>query len=206
MVASQIQMVYIFYLKIILYWIFSLFTFQVLSPFPVFPGNPHPNPLPPASMRVFPTHPPTPIPCPHIPLHWGNFKFLIMCISVSVCKCVQMRAQMAKKLREDSRSPQAEVISSCEPPHVCSGNQTWVLGSCAGVVLMMNSQAVLPALYPPYRCIYIYIYIYTYIHTHIYHREEQLNTRDLHTCPSLGLTVVYKLQIHICLKGKQAQQ
>ena len=40
-------------------WIFSLFTFQILSPFPDIPtGIPLSYPLSPASMRVFP-HPPT---------------------------------------------------------------------------------------------------------------------------------------------------
>jgi hypothetical protein len=38
-------------------WIFSLFSFQMLFPFPVFSWNPS-TPFPLASMRVFP-HPPT---------------------------------------------------------------------------------------------------------------------------------------------------
>jgi hypothetical protein len=38
------------------YWIFSLFTFQMLSPFLVLPGNSLPTSAPPASMRLFP-HP-----------------------------------------------------------------------------------------------------------------------------------------------------
>jgi hypothetical protein len=55
------------------YWIFSLFTFQMLSPFLVSPPEtPYPIPIPPpprphASMRL---HSPLP-PCPEIPLHWG---------------------------------------------------------------------------------------------------------------------------------------
>jgi hypothetical protein len=50
------------------YWIFSLFTFQMLSPLQVSPPEtPHSIPPPPTSMRVLP-HPPT-----HScnPLHWG---------------------------------------------------------------------------------------------------------------------------------------
>ena len=51
------------------YSIFSLFTFQMLSPFQVSPpGNLHPIPSPPASMSMLP-HPPTPAFCPGIPLH-----------------------------------------------------------------------------------------------------------------------------------------
>jgi hypothetical protein len=47
-----------------------LFTFQMLSPFPVFLlQNPHPIPLPHASMRVFP-HPPT-----HSPLIASAFPY-----------------------------------------------------------------------------------------------------------------------------------
>ena len=40
--------------SIFFYWIYSLFTFQILSPFPVspLPGNPHPIFPPPASMRM----------------------------------------------------------------------------------------------------------------------------------------------------------
>ena len=40
------------------YWIFSLFTFQMLYPFPVLPPKPLLQPPLPASMRVF-LHPPT---------------------------------------------------------------------------------------------------------------------------------------------------
>jgi len=42
------------------YWIFSLFTFQMLSPFQVSPSEtPYPNPSPPASVRVLSPHPST---------------------------------------------------------------------------------------------------------------------------------------------------
>jgi hypothetical protein len=57
------------------YWIFSLFTFQMLNPFLVSPllELPYPILLPPASMRVF-LHPPT---HSHLPalnfLHWGIY-------------------------------------------------------------------------------------------------------------------------------------
>jgi len=55
------------------YWIFPLFTFQMLSPFPFSPPEiPHAILLPLASMRVF-LHPPTYSllpPHPGIPLHW----------------------------------------------------------------------------------------------------------------------------------------
>jgi hypothetical protein len=47
-------------------WVFSLFTFQMLS---TFLPPPHPISPPPASMRVL-THP-LPPPRPGIPLHWG---------------------------------------------------------------------------------------------------------------------------------------
>jgi hypothetical protein len=54
-----------------LLWIFSLFTFQMLSPFQASPPEtPYPIPPPPASMRVLlypPTHPLLPS-CPGIPL------------------------------------------------------------------------------------------------------------------------------------------
>jgi hypothetical protein len=56
------------------YWIFSLFTFQMLSPFSISPPQPpYPMPPPPASMRVFPHLPTHPLSSPHpgIPLHWG---------------------------------------------------------------------------------------------------------------------------------------
>jgi hypothetical protein len=53
-----------FSFNFIFYWIYSLFTFQMLSPFLVFPPEtPYPVLLPFASMRVFlypPIHPPTP--------------------------------------------------------------------------------------------------------------------------------------------------
>jgi hypothetical protein len=55
----------------VFYWIFSLFTFQILFPFPVSPPEtPYPIPPPPASMQVLPTHPPTLPPGPGI-AHWG---------------------------------------------------------------------------------------------------------------------------------------
>ena len=60
-------------LFILLNWIFYLFTFQMLSPFPVSPlQTPYPIPPYPASMRVLP-HPSTHS-HPHRPsisLHWG---------------------------------------------------------------------------------------------------------------------------------------
>jgi hypothetical protein len=57
------------------YWIFSLFTFQMLFPFLVSPHLPKlpSHPPSPVFMRVF-LHPPTHLllPChPSIPLHWG---------------------------------------------------------------------------------------------------------------------------------------
>jgi hypothetical protein len=54
----------------IFYWLFYLFTFQMLSPFPVSPLQTFPIPLPPASMRVLPPHSLPPL-YPSIPLHWG---------------------------------------------------------------------------------------------------------------------------------------
>ena len=52
-------------------WIFSLFTFLMLSPLQVFPTEtPLLFPPPPASMRVIP-YPPTVPSSPGIPLHWG---------------------------------------------------------------------------------------------------------------------------------------
>jgi len=56
------------------YCIFSLFTFQMLSPFPGSPSrNPHPISTPLASMRVLPHIPTHSLPPPHlgIPLHWS---------------------------------------------------------------------------------------------------------------------------------------
>ena len=52
---------------LIYFWLFYLFTFEMLSPFPVSPlQTPHPISLPFASMRVLhpPTHPP-PTSTPH---------------------------------------------------------------------------------------------------------------------------------------------
>ena len=55
---------------VIFYWIFYLFTFQMLFSFPVSPSELPYSILPlSASMRVL-THP-LPLPCPDIPLHWG---------------------------------------------------------------------------------------------------------------------------------------
>jgi hypothetical protein len=63
--------------SLIYLFIFNLFIFQVLSPYPVFSllETPYPIPRPPASMRVFlhPTHPPTPTSSPSISLHWGIY-------------------------------------------------------------------------------------------------------------------------------------
>jgi hypothetical protein len=57
-----------------LFWIFSLFTFQMLSPFQISPPEPsYPILPPPASKRVFPhppTHPPT-----HSCLHFLAFPY-----------------------------------------------------------------------------------------------------------------------------------
>jgi hypothetical protein len=66
----------------IFYWIFSLFTFQMLSPFPIsLPPRKTLSQIPsPASMRVFlhpTTHPPTPTSVPSIPLHWGIYQTFI---------------------------------------------------------------------------------------------------------------------------------
>jgi hypothetical protein len=58
---------------LLFYWIFSLFTFQMLSPFPVPPSEtPYPISLPPVSMRVLPHPPNHPLlpPCLGIPLYW----------------------------------------------------------------------------------------------------------------------------------------
>ena len=55
------------------YYIFSLFTFQMLSPFLVFPKkkkNQKPKILSPHYYPCSPTHP-LPLPGPGIPLHWG---------------------------------------------------------------------------------------------------------------------------------------
>jgi hypothetical protein len=58
----------LFFCVICIDWIFSLFTFQMFSPFQVFPSEtPYPTP-PPASMRVLPTHPFLSS-CPGMPLH-----------------------------------------------------------------------------------------------------------------------------------------
>jgi hypothetical protein len=66
----------IFLFLFLFYWIFSLFTFQMLSLFPVPlpPGNilPHP-PSPLLLWRCSSTHSPTPTSPPSIPLHWGIY-------------------------------------------------------------------------------------------------------------------------------------
>ena len=55
------------------YWLFYIFTFQILSPFPVSPLElPHPSPF---LLCLFESAPPTTDPfrphCSSIPLHWG---------------------------------------------------------------------------------------------------------------------------------------
>jgi hypothetical protein len=58
---------WMFFSLFLLYWIFNVFTFQILSPFPVSPWKPPSHPFFPCSMRVFP-HPPTPTSLPwHAP-------------------------------------------------------------------------------------------------------------------------------------------
>jgi hypothetical protein len=53
-------------------WIFSLFTFQMLSPFLVFPPKTTlPCPLSPIPSPCSPTHP-LPLPGPGIPPHWST--------------------------------------------------------------------------------------------------------------------------------------
>jgi hypothetical protein len=61
---------FIFYMLSHFYWIFYLFTFQKLFPFPIsLPETPYPIPHLPGSMRMFP-HPPTHPPTPHsLPSH-----------------------------------------------------------------------------------------------------------------------------------------
>ena len=59
--------VYIFF---ILYWLFYLFAFQMLFPFPVPLQKPLSHPIPPASMRVL-AHP-LPLHCLSIPLCWAS--------------------------------------------------------------------------------------------------------------------------------------
>jgi hypothetical protein len=64
-------------------WLFYLFTFQMLSPFPVSPlQTPISSSLPHASMRVLPHLPTHPLSlhCPSIPLHWGiDWLFFLNC-------------------------------------------------------------------------------------------------------------------------------
>ena len=60
-------------LRVIFYWLFSLFTFQMFSLFQVSPSETsYPISPPPESMRML-LHPPThsPASCLGIPLHWG---------------------------------------------------------------------------------------------------------------------------------------
>jgi hypothetical protein len=54
------------------FWIFYLFTFQILSPFPISPlESLYFIPFPLLLWGYSPAHPPTP-PCPGIPIHWGT--------------------------------------------------------------------------------------------------------------------------------------
>jgi hypothetical protein len=62
-------------------WIFSLFTFQMLSPFPV-PPPPPPGPPIPSSLTLLlggcsSTHLPTPTSLPSVPLHWSFYPAFI---------------------------------------------------------------------------------------------------------------------------------
>jgi hypothetical protein len=59
------------FFSFLFYWIFCLFTFQMLSPFPIPPDTPIPFSLLLLLRGCTPTHQPILPPCPRIPLHWG---------------------------------------------------------------------------------------------------------------------------------------